>query len=54
MVPVRRGTVVGIVVVTVVSAIGAAIVWRATFPDIDEGDDRPPSLTLEGGGDATD
>ena len=53
MVPVRRGTVVGIVVVTVVMAIGAAIVWRATFPDIDD-DDRPPTVTLDGGGDATD
>lgn len=52
MVPMRRGVVAGIVIVTVVMAIGAAIVWRATFPDID--DERPPASATEGGADVTD
>ncbi len=52
MVPMRRGVVAGIVITTIVVALGAAVVWRATFPDID--DDRPPSATPAGGFDAND
>lgn len=52
MVPVRRGTIVAIVLVTLVAALLTAVVWRATFPDID--DDRPPDASSSGGPDDTD